>query len=84
MNLVSAMQSEKKLEDVTGIEPVTPCLQIKSSVFQLFGINGLQSGYSVELRSFGLIWTVLRTFSVLICTEAGRLPPRRYQGTVKG
>jgi hypothetical protein len=27
MNLVSAMQSEKKLVDVAGIEPATPCLQ---------------------------------------------------------
>jgi hypothetical protein len=27
MNLLSALRSEKKLVDVTGIEPVTPCLQ---------------------------------------------------------
>jgi hypothetical protein len=27
MNPVSVLQSEKKLVDVTGIEPVTPCLQ---------------------------------------------------------
>jgi hypothetical protein len=27
MNLVSTLQSEKKLVDVTGLEPVTPCLQ---------------------------------------------------------
>jgi hypothetical protein len=27
MNLVSVLQSKKKLVDVTGIEPVTPCLQ---------------------------------------------------------
>jgi hypothetical protein len=27
MNSVSVLQSEKKLVDVTGIEPVTPCLQ---------------------------------------------------------
>jgi hypothetical protein len=27
MNLVSAVQSENKLVDVTGLEPVTPCLQ---------------------------------------------------------
>ncbi len=27
MKLVSALQSEKKLVDVTGIEPATPCLQ---------------------------------------------------------
>jgi hypothetical protein len=29
MNSVSFLQSEKKLVDVTGIEPVTPCLQNK-------------------------------------------------------
>ena len=27
MNPVSVLQSENKLVDVTGIEPVTPCLQ---------------------------------------------------------
>jgi hypothetical protein len=27
MNSVSVLQSEKTLVDVTGIEPVTPCLQ---------------------------------------------------------
>jgi hypothetical protein len=27
MNSVSVLQSETKLVDVTGIEPVTPCLQ---------------------------------------------------------
>jgi hypothetical protein len=27
MNLVSALQSEKKLVDVRGFEPLTPCLQ---------------------------------------------------------
>jgi hypothetical protein len=30
MNLVSVLQSEKKLVDVTGIEPVTPCLQSRT------------------------------------------------------
>ena len=30
MNLVSTLQSEKKLVDVTGIEPVTPCLQSRA------------------------------------------------------
>jgi hypothetical protein len=29
MNLVNVLQSEKKLVDVTGIEPVIPCLQNK-------------------------------------------------------
>jgi hypothetical protein len=28
MNSVSVLQSENKLVDVTGIEPVTPCLQV--------------------------------------------------------
>ena len=27
MNLISALQSEKKLVDVRGFEPLTPCLQ---------------------------------------------------------
>ena len=31
MNRLSALRSEKKLVDVTGIEPVTPCLQSKSA-----------------------------------------------------
>ena len=31
MNLVGALQSEKKLVDVTGIEPATPCLQSRCS-----------------------------------------------------
>src|SRR3984885_14053866 len=31
MNSVSVLQSEKKLVDVTGIEPVTPCLQSRCS-----------------------------------------------------
>ena len=30
MNSVSVLQSEKKLVDVTGIEPVTPCLQSRT------------------------------------------------------
>jgi hypothetical protein len=29
MNSVSVLRSEKKLVDVTGIEPVTPCLQTR-------------------------------------------------------
>ena len=32
MNSVSVLQSEKKLVDVTGIEPVTPCLQSRTIV----------------------------------------------------
>ena len=43
MNSVSVLQSEKKLVDVIGIEPVTPCLQISVAVYQLFGINKLRS-----------------------------------------
>ena len=31
MNLVSALQSEKKLVDVRGFEPLTPCLQSAAS-----------------------------------------------------
>jgi hypothetical protein len=30
MNSVSVLQSETKLVDVTGIEPVTPCLQMRT------------------------------------------------------
>ncbi len=32
MNSVSVLQSEKKLVDLTGIEPVTPCLQSRTIV----------------------------------------------------
>ena len=31
VDFLSALQSEKKLVDVTGIEPVTPCLQSRCS-----------------------------------------------------
>ena len=31
MNLVNSLQSEKKLVDVAGIEPATPCLQSRCS-----------------------------------------------------
>ena len=31
MNPLSLLQSVKKLVDVTGIEPVTPCLQSRCS-----------------------------------------------------
>ena len=31
MNPVSALQSEKKLVDVRGFEPLTPCLQSRCS-----------------------------------------------------
>ena len=31
MNPLNPLQSEKKLVDVTGIEPVTPCLQSRCS-----------------------------------------------------
>jgi len=30
MNLVSVLQSENKLVDVRGFEPLTPCLQSRS------------------------------------------------------
>jgi hypothetical protein len=55
----------KNLVDVTGFEPATPCLQIKVSVFWLFGISDLRYRCSVELRLFGLFRGDLRTFSVL-------------------
>jgi len=53
------------LVDVAGFESATPCLQIKVSKTQLFGINDLHSRCSVELRLFGLIGTVLGTICVL-------------------
>ena len=31
MNLVNALQSENKLVDVRGFEPLTPCLQSRCS-----------------------------------------------------
>ena len=31
MDLISALQSAKKLVDVAGIEPATPCLQSRCS-----------------------------------------------------
>jgi hypothetical protein len=39
MSLVSLLQSEKKLVDVTGIEPVTPCLQIQKANLDDVGKN---------------------------------------------
>jgi hypothetical protein len=38
MNLVSLLQSEKKLVDATGIEPVTPCLQ-RTGVLSISSIH---------------------------------------------
>jgi hypothetical protein len=40
MNSVSVLQSENKLVDVTGIEPVTPCLQ---------SVNGARATSAYEL-----------------------------------
>jgi len=53
----------KILVDVTGIEPVTPCLQISVAVSQLFGINNLRS---VRLPLFGLFRSTLGTICVRI------------------
>jgi hypothetical protein len=52
--------------DVTGIEPVTPCLQISVAVPQLFGINNLRS---VRLPLFGAIRAVLEHFRYDLCTS---------------
>ena len=64
--MIATRKSLKELVDVTGFEPATPCLQIKVSLFQLFGISNLHSCYLVELQLFGLFQSVLRTFSVLL------------------
>jgi hypothetical protein len=48
-----------------GIEPPTLGLKVCLSLFPLCGISELHSRCSVELRLFGLIQGVLRTFSVL-------------------
>jgi hypothetical protein len=52
--------------DVTGIEPVTPCLQISVAVPQLFGINNLRS---VRLPLFGAVRAVLEHFRYDLCTS---------------
>jgi len=45
MNSVSVLQSEKKLVDVTGIEPVTPCLQS-------IGLDSIRSIRYFQLLAF--------------------------------
>ena len=50
---------------MTGIEPVTPCLQISVPASQLFGINNLQS---VRFGLFGVIWAVSDNFVYDLCT----------------
>jgi hypothetical protein len=50
---------------VTGIEPVTPCLQISVAASQLFGINNLQS---VRFGLFGLFRAVSDNFRYDLCT----------------
>ncbi len=45
MNSVSVLQSEKKLVDVTGIEPVTPCLQS-------IGLDSIRSIRYFQLLTF--------------------------------
>ena len=46
MNLVNSLQSEKKLVDVAGIEPATPCLQsmgvLSNSSFLSLGFQCFQ------------------------------------------
>jgi hypothetical protein len=51
MNLVSVLRSSKQLMEVTGIEPVTSCLQISAAASQSFGISNLRLG---RLPLFGL------------------------------
>jgi hypothetical protein len=55
--------------DVTGIEPVTPCLQISVAVSQLFGISNLRS---VRLPLFGAIRTILEHFRYDLCANTWR------------
>ena len=45
MNSASFLQSEKNLVDVTGIEPVTPCLQS-------IGLDSIRSIHYCQLRAF--------------------------------
>jgi hypothetical protein len=45
MNLVSVLQSEKKLVDVAWIEPVTPCLQS-------IGLDSIRSIHYFQLLTF--------------------------------
>ena len=51
--------------DVTGIEPVTPCLQISVAAARLLGINNLQL---VRLGLFGAIWADSDKFVYDLCT----------------
>jgi hypothetical protein len=60
------------LVDVTGIEPVTPCLQISVAASRLFGINNIPS---VRFGLLGLIWAVLDDFVYDLCTI---LTPARF------
>jgi hypothetical protein len=55
--------------DVTGIEPVTPCLQISVAVPQLFGISNL---HSARLPLFGAIRAVLEHFRCDLCANTWR------------
>jgi hypothetical protein len=49
MNLVSTLQSEKKLVDVAGLEPATPCLQSKRK-FNLSRCFGCAYHFEAPLR----------------------------------
>jgi hypothetical protein len=53
-----------RLVGAVGIEPTTFGLKVGLSLFPSCGISELHSRCSVELRLFGLIGGVLRTFSV--------------------
>jgi hypothetical protein len=52
--------------DVAGIEPATPCLQIKASIFQLFRINDLT--FSL-FGGIAVIWADLEPFTYFLRTD---------------
>jgi hypothetical protein len=69
MNLVSVLRSSKQLMEVTGIEPVTSCLQISAAASQSFGISNLRLG---RLPLFGAIRAVSEHFRYDLCTNTWR------------
>src|SRR5258708_28364866 len=65
MNLTSALQSEKKLVDVTGFEPATPCLQSMEmgfrnpfhfSIQKKIKILKLPDGMCLDVRRCGYLF----------------------------
>jgi hypothetical protein len=58
------IQLKEVLVGAVGIEPTTFGLKVRVSSLRSFGINELHSGCLVELRLFGLVRDVFRTFSV--------------------